>query len=311
MFPFFKNSDPSSMFKSIGLAYFATIGYDNITAFSKESVNPKRDIPVAIISSVMISGIVYIIMSFVVIGVVPNEMLSSNQGLVNAFASYGWLISSKIMSFGSLIGLTTSMFSCLLGQPRVFQTIAEDGLLPVSISRFNPKTQVATNATYVSGIIAVFCAMFLNLETLANCISLACLMSYGIACTASIESRYDRSTFPVFRRVCFIAFILFSIILGVSSKNYIPKPILCAIIILMMLIIIFVSSLKQTNIPSKKEFKCPLMPLVPFIGVFTNFYMYGAIELFPHILYGIYLLIGAVIYLTFGVHHSKLNRKMD
>jgi basic amino acid/polyamine antiporter, APA family len=304
--PFVKGGHISSVLQSFGLAYFATIGFDAAACYTKEARNPKKDIPLAIITSLIFSGMIYILIAVVSIGMAPIDILGNNQGLVMAFAYNNQSGLAKIISIGSLIGLTTTTFVSLLGQPRVFFSMSEDGLLHSKFAEVNSANQVPVFSTYVTGITAISVALFFDIEILANVISLACLMCYGLVCLGTVEMRYEQSSFPFFRRLSFGLFILLSILLGFATKSNWATWISVLLIVGLLMITGFIGSLKQTNVPDK--FVCPMVPYVPLVGVFSNFYIFGTITLFPYILFVMFMAMGCLIYFNYSIKHSKLNR---
>lgn len=246
------------------------------------------------------------LISVVAIGMAPLEILGNNQGLVMAFAYNSQSLLSKIISFGSLIGLTTTTFVSMLGQPRVFFSMSEDGLMHPKFAEINASNQVPIFSTYVTGFAAILVGLLFDIEILANVISLACLMCYGLVCLGTVESRYEESSFPFFRRISFIVFILLSVLLGVANTNGWGITVTILIGIGLILIVCFIGSLTQTNVPDK--FVCPMVPFIPMVGVFANFYIFGTISTIPYVLFVIFMGVGALIYFNYSIKHSKLNR---
>ncbi|MGK3735408.1 MAG: hypothetical protein ACI8RD_011728 [Bacillariaceae sp.] len=89
------------------------------------------------------------------------------------------LVGSRVVSIGAIFGLTTATFACLMGQPRIFFSMAQDGLLFKIYGRINPKTGVPTAGTVLTGIMTAFVACFIDLESLANTISLGTLQVFS------------------------------------------------------------------------------------------------------------------------------------
>jgi basic amino acid/polyamine antiporter, APA family len=302
--PFFPNGDPTKMLKSIGLTYFSVIGFDAAALYSKETVNPKKTIPLAIIASILCSGAIYILVAVVAIGLAPLNTLNTNQGLVMAFEYVGKTYFSKLISIGSLIGITTSTFVNLLCQPRVFLSISNDGLMSSKFAKIN-KIGVPAMSTYLSGLIAIPISFLFDIDILANVISIACLLAYGLVSLSCIKCRYEDAPFSGIRMCFLIVYCIISILLGVASVNNWPMEVIIVSVTLLLGITLFIYLHDQTNMPTK--FACPGMPFIPLIAILSIFYIFGTISLFPHILFGIFIVGACIMYFKYSIHHSKLN----
>lgn len=196
----------AGMARGAGLVFFAYLGFDMVACLSEEVQNPERNMPIGIIGSLVVSMSIYVSVAIVVVGMAPaillgqdipvtNALLAnacctpSDQLLPNAVTtclSYACnpvlqpilLVGSRILSFGAIFGLTTATFSCLMGQPRIFYSMAQDGLLFKIYARVHPKTGVPTVGTILTGIFTALVACFFDLESLANAISLGTLQVF-------------------------------------------------------------------------------------------------------------------------------------
>jgi APA family basic amino acid/polyamine antiporter len=199
----------SGMAHGAGLVFFAYLGFDMVACLSEEVKNPERNMPIGIIGSLLVSMTIYVSVSIVVVGMAPASLLGEevpiiNALLANACCSHSDQISladaqevcltyssscspvlhpvlyfgSRVVSFGAIFGLTTATFACLMGQPRIFYSMAQDGLLFKIYGRVHPKTGVPTIGTFLTGIFTALIACFIDLESLANAISLGTLQVF-------------------------------------------------------------------------------------------------------------------------------------
>lgn len=119
---------PASLFVAAGKLFFAYLGFDMVSSLAEETKNPQRNIPLGIIGSLIVAAAMYVAVSIVATGMVPflNLKNSESAPLVIAMVESGIPWAGKVISVGALLGLTTTTFTCLLGQPRIFYTMARD-----------------------------------------------------------------------------------------------------------------------------------------------------------------------------------------
>lgn len=118
----------SSVFVAAGKLFFAYLGFDMVSSLAEETKNPQRNIPLGIIGSLLVASSMYIAISLVATGMVPFLDLKESSGapLAVAMVETGIPWAAKVITTGSLLGLTSTTFTCLLGQPRIFYTMARD-----------------------------------------------------------------------------------------------------------------------------------------------------------------------------------------
>ena len=206
--PIFPNG-LAGMARGAGLVFFAYLGFDMVACLSEEVQNPKRNMPIGIIGSLMVSMSIYVAVSVVVVGMVPMSLLGNDVPIINALLAnaccshaeqllegatetclsytcspvlHRVLYSgSRLISFGAIFGLTTATFACLMGQPRIFYSMAQDGLLFKIYARVSPTTGVPTIGTIITGIFTALVACLFDLESLANAISLGTLQVFTVS----------------------------------------------------------------------------------------------------------------------------------
>lgn len=161
-----------------GVVFFAYLGFDMVACLAEEVHEPQRTLPKGIIGSLIISMMIYVGVSLVVTGMAPVSVLGRDVPLVNAFIYHHVPWAGRIVSFGSIFGLTTAAFTCLMGQPRIFYQMAKDGLLPELFGRISKKTHVPVASTIFTGILVGLVSFIFDLDFLANVISCGTLMVF-------------------------------------------------------------------------------------------------------------------------------------
>ena len=117
----------TAVFTAAGKLFFSYLGFDMVSSLAEETKNPQRNIPLGIVGSLAVAGSMYIAISIVATGMVPyTALVNSSAPLATAMVEAGVPWAGKVISIGALLGLTTTTFTCLLGQPRIFYTMARD-----------------------------------------------------------------------------------------------------------------------------------------------------------------------------------------
>src|SRR5207237_8405615 len=124
-----------------GLVFFAYIGFDAVSTAAQEAKHPQKDMPIGIIGSLLICTVLYILVSGIATGVMSYKDLNVPDPIAVAadHAGLGWM--STLIKLGAIAGLSSVILVMLLGQSRVFYSMARDGLLPPFINKVHPKFQ--------------------------------------------------------------------------------------------------------------------------------------------------------------------------
>lgn len=197
----------TGMAQGAGLVFFAYLGFDMVSCLSEEVMNPARNMPIGIMGSLFVSMSIYVAVSLVVVGMAPVSLLGEETPIVQALLANACCshheqtslsdaknvclavscspilrpvlyLGSRIVSFGAIFGLTAATFACLMGQPRIFFSMAQDGLMFKIYARVHPKSGVPSVGTILTGILTALIACFIDLEPLANAISLGTLQVF-------------------------------------------------------------------------------------------------------------------------------------
>mmetsp|Transcript_18913 Transcript_18913/g.41110 ORF Transcript_18913/g.41110 Transcript_18913/m.41110 type:complete len:745 (-) Transcript_18913:97-2331(-) len=218
--------------RAAGLVFFSYLGFDMVSCLSEEVRNPEKNMPIGIVGSLVASTIIYCVVSLTVVGMVPIQLLGEDVPVVNALlanaccthdeqlrdiathsrpdyeclsytscngSSFAFSLlfnGSRLISFSAIFGLTTATFACLMGQPRIFFSMAQDGLLFKIYGRVNSETGVPTTGTIITGITTAFVACFIDLESLANTISLGTLQVFTFVNAGVIVLRMTPPLIP-------------------------------------------------------------------------------------------------------------------
>jgi APA family basic amino acid/polyamine antiporter len=186
----------SGIVRGAGVVFFAYIGFDAVSTAAQEAKNPKRDMPIGILGSLVICTVLYILVSLVLTGVVPYSSLNVPDPIAVGVSAIGlpWL--SVLVKAGAIAGLTSVILVMLLGQPRIFFTMANDGLLPPWAAKVHPKYRTPYMTTIVTGVIVGIVGGLVPIGILGELVSIGTLLAFVIVCAGIIVLRHTRPDLP-------------------------------------------------------------------------------------------------------------------
>ena len=188
----------SGIFRAAGVIFFAYIGFDAVSTAAQEAKNPQKDMPIGILGSLGISTILYILMAIVLTGIIAYPHLLVPDPVAVGVNSMGdkmfWL--RPIIKIAALAGLSSVVLVMLLGQPRIFYTMAKDGLLPKVFSRVHKKFRTPYISSMLTGLVAIILAGILPISILGELVSIGTLLAFTIVCISIIFLRKKRPDIP-------------------------------------------------------------------------------------------------------------------
>ncbi|HLN46794.1 MAG TPA: amino acid permease [Magnetospirillaceae bacterium] len=167
--------------RSAALVFFAYIGFDTVTVAAEESRNPQRDVPIGVIGSLLIGGVLYILISVFTIGVVPWQHVDVNSALGQAVRLAGnnhFFVAA--VTIGAVAGTTSVMVTSLLGQTRIFYVMARDRMLPPVFAAIHPRFRTPARMTVITGVLVAFLALIVPLENLLELVNIGTLSAFVI-----------------------------------------------------------------------------------------------------------------------------------
>ena len=162
--------------------FFAYIGFDAVSTAAQEAKNPKRDMPIGILGSLVVCTILYILVSLVLTGLVSYKTLNVSAPVALAIDATGIGWGSILVKIGAVFGLATVMLVMLLGQSRVFYSMSKDGLLPKCFSAIHPKFRTPWITTIIFGSFAAIMPAVFNIEVLSQLVNIGTLLAFTIVC---------------------------------------------------------------------------------------------------------------------------------
>ena len=175
-----------------GAAYifFAYIGFDAVSTTAQEARNPQRDLPIGIITSLLVCTVLYILVAGVLTGMVPWNAVSIEAPIAQAFLDRGLTNASHLIVLGALAGLTSVMLVMLLGQTRVLYAMANDGLLPKGFfAAIHPKFRTPYKNTILVGLLAAIVGSLTPIDDIGKMVNIGTLLAFVIVCIAVLVLR--------------------------------------------------------------------------------------------------------------------------
>lgn len=191
----------SGVLRGAGIIFFAYIGFDAVSVVAQEAKRPQRDMPIGILGSLVVSTILYILVAGVVVGLVPyKDMLMSAAPMVVAIrAADAAAGGSAVLHFltlmvelGAIAGLTSVMVVMMMSMPRIFYTMAVDGLLPPIAKRIHPKFRTPHITSILVGIGVAIASGLTPITVLSEVVSIGTLLAFVIVSIGIIFLRMKR-----------------------------------------------------------------------------------------------------------------------
>jgi APA family basic amino acid/polyamine antiporter len=243
-----------------GVVFFAFIGFDAVSTAAQEAKNPKRDMPIGILGSLVICTLLYVLFSWVLTGIAPytdfrdptkGKEASVVYAITNYMPEYAWL--AKFVTVAILAGFSSVILVMLMGQSRVFYSMSRDGLVPKVFSDLHPhfRTPYKSNLIFM-GFVGVF-ATFVPGDIVGDMTSIGTLFAFMLVCAG-----------------------------------------------------VWIMRVKRPDLP--RQFKTPLVPLVPILGILVCGAMIYGLGWPNWLRLGIWMAVGMIIYFAYSIRKSALNR---
>jgi APA family basic amino acid/polyamine antiporter len=166
------------------IVFFAYIGFDAVSTQAGEAINPKKDVPFAIIASLVICTILYILVSLVLTGMVRYDQLDKAAPVASAFSGIGINWAVLIITIAATAGLTSVMLVMMLGQTRIFLGMAKDGLLPPFFKALHHDFKTPYKSTILVGAIISLIASSTPIDKISEMCSMGTLLAFAMVCVA-------------------------------------------------------------------------------------------------------------------------------
>jgi len=172
------------------IIFFAYIGFDAVSTAAEETRNPQRDMPIAMMASLIICTVIYILVAIVLTGLLRWDQLGTAEPLATAFSALGMNWAAGIISIGAVFATTSVLVVFQLGQPRIFFSMARDGLLPQWAAKVHPKYRTPHVTTIITGLAVATFASFMNINEVVELTNIGTLFAFVLVAIGIVILRH-------------------------------------------------------------------------------------------------------------------------
>lgn len=287
--------------------FFSYIGFDSVTTLSEEVSNPRKDIPFGVMATLFIAGTLYICTSLVLTGMQPWFLLDTSTPLASAFSSVGADWAATLIAACTVTALSVTALCSLFGQPRIFYRMAKDGLLFPAFASLTKGSKVPLWGTIFSGVCAGLISFFLDINILADMISMGTLLAFTTVCAGIVLLNVTDPVrvYGVHSRL--IAFIILVCGLSVGLRFIDSVPVwVVAILGAAVLVPVVMLGLLPRHPRDPKLYTAPLVPYLPLLGIFCNVYLICSNTPLSFYRLIVWTFVGCSLYFVYGISHSKI-----
>jgi basic amino acid/polyamine antiporter, APA family len=186
------------------IVFFAYIGFDAISTAAEETKNPQRNLPIGILGGLAICTLIYVIIGAVLTGMVPYKQLGVADPLARALEITGLTTAGWVVALGATVSMAAVLLVFQYGQPRIFFSMARDGLLPQWAARVDPVHRTPYVTTVVTGILVALAAAVGDAAETFDLTNIGTLFAFTLVCVGVLVLRYKEPERPRPFRVPFV-----------------------------------------------------------------------------------------------------------
>ncbi len=312
----------SGVMAGVAAVFFAYIGFDALATTAEECKEPYKTLPRGMLYSLLICTVLYVILALVLTGMVNYTLLNVGDPLAFVFGTEGvnipWI--SGIVAVSAIIAIATVLLVFQLGQPRLWMAMSRDGLLPKIFSSIHPKFRTPWFSTIITGILVAVPALFMNLSEVTDLAVIGTLFAFALVCAGVLvkDKEFGRENrFVPYINSLYVMPVFFLIVAGLVYyytgdavlnflTDFTPPPGESAlwgflhklpylVFAFFAVFMVIFSSMQRWTV-------------IPVLGILFCMYLMSELGITNWIRFGIWLIIGLLLYFTYGYKNSNLNK---
>src|SRR5690349_3971596 len=188
----------AGVIRAATIVFFAYIGFEAVSTAGQEAKNPRKDMPIGILGSLVVCTVLYMATAAVLTGVVSFTKLNVAAPVATAVDTFGpqWGWLAKCIKIGAIAGLSSVVLVLMFGQTRVFYSMSRDGLMPRVLAKVHPKFKTPWINTLIVGVLVSAAAAVYDINQLGDLTSVGTLVAFGLVCFSVIWLRAKRPDLP-------------------------------------------------------------------------------------------------------------------
>ncbi|GAB3320533.1 hypothetical protein GCM10027299_13880 [Larkinella ripae] len=293
----------SGVLSGVASVFFAFIGFDSISTTAEECRNPQRDLPRAMIYCLIICTVLYVLITLVLTGMVNYKELGVDDPLAYVFQKVDLNFVAGVISVSAVVAITSALLVYQLGQPRIWMTMSRDGLLWPKFSQIHPRYRTPSFATIVTGFLVAIPSLFLDMQFFIDLTSVGTFFAFILVCGGILYldakglSKHSKFKVPYVNGKYIIGLALIVTVFLVAQSGHLvsgieEKPLLA---------FFWLTWAVFSVLSFRSNFS-----LLPVLGILTNLYLMTELGISNWAIFVVWLVIGLVIYFSYGYRKSKL-----
>ncbi len=309
--PFLPNGFGGVM-AGVSSVFFAYIGFDAISTTAEECKNPQRDLPRAMVYSIVICTALYIVLALILTGMVNYKYLNVDDPLSFVFAELGMTWISGVIAVSAVVAMAGVFLVFQMGQPRIWMTMSRDGLLPPRFAHIHPKYKTPDFSTLMTAVFVIVPMLFISSDLVLDLCSMGTLFAFVLVCGGVLKLQVTPDA-PKgsFRTPYFNGKWIYPGLLAAGAAiMYVNDPAGTMGWLRFEggwaqfpMLLFYIVSLLMAYWTMKHN-----LSLIPVLGLVCCLYMMAQISAHSWLGFFIWLAIGLVIYFGYGYKHSRVAR---
>ncbi|MFC5412150.1 amino acid permease [Larkinella bovis] len=287
----------------VASVFFAFIGFDSISTTAEECRNPQRDLPRAMIYCLIICTVLYVLITLVLTGMVNYKELGVDDPLAYVFQKVDLNFVAGIISVSAVVAITSALLVFQLGQPRIWMTMSRDGLLWPRFSKIHPRYRTPSFSTIVTGFLVAVPSLFMDMQFFIDLTSVGTFFAFILVCGGILYldakglSSQSKFKVPYINGKYIIGLLLILTVFLVARSGHLfsgieEKPLLAFFWLTWVILAV---------LAFRSNFS-----LLPVLGILTNLYLMTELGISNWLIFVIWLVIGLLIYFSYGYRKSRL-----